>query len=92
MIDAEPAWKHYTEAMGRKSAGVMAVTDTECKSQNLTVTSDPKPSFREHVLIRFVGLTSGEIDRAARSLTADANERKWCYSPTDDGPAEHLNN
>lgn len=92
MIDARSAWKHHIRMRGRdKSAGVMAVTDTECESEDLTVTSDPKPSFREHMLIHFDGLAPGEIDRAARSLTADANKRKWCYNPADDGPAGHLN-
>ena len=55
----------------------MAVTDTECESQDLTVTSNPKPSFREHMLISFDGLSKSAIKEAVRSLTADANERKW---------------
>ena len=92
MIDAKPAWDHYTKMMGLKSAGVMAVTDTECESQDLTVTSDPKPSFREHVMIRFDGLSKAGIKNAVRSLTADANNRRWCYRPTDVEPVERLNN
>lgn len=93
MIDARSAWEHYTRMKGRdKSAGVMAVTDTECESLDLTVTPDPKPSFREHMLISFDGLSKGAIKEAVRSLTADANERKWCYDPTDVGPTVRLNN
>lgn len=92
MIDARPAWEHYTQTLRLKSAGVMAVSDAECESQDLTVTSDPKPSFREHMLIRFDGLSKSAIKEAVRSLTADANERKWCYNPADDGLAGHLIN
>ena len=69
----------------------MAVTDSECKSQDLTVTSDPTPSFKEHMLISFDGLSKSAIKEAVRSLTAYANERKWCYNP-DDESAVHLNN
>lgn len=92
MIDARQAWEHYTKTQRRKSAGVMAVTDTECEFQDLTVTSDPTPSFKEHMLISFDGLSKSAIKRAVRSLTAYANERKWCYSPADDVSAVHLNN
>ena len=92
MIDARPAWEPYTETLGLKSAGVMAVTDTECESQDLTVTSNPKPSFGEHMLISFDGLSKSAIKDAVRSLTADANERKWCYNPADGGPSGHLSN
>lgn len=42
MINPESAWKHYTN-MKNKSTGVMAVTEDECRSQELIVTSDPKP-------------------------------------------------
>ena len=85
MIDARSAWEHYIRMKGRdKSAGVMAVTDRECGSLALTVTSDPKPSFREHMLISFNGLSKGAIKGAVRSLTAYANERRWCYNPAAD--------
>lgn len=91
MIDAKLAWKHYTKMIGLKSAGVMGVTNKECESKNLKVISDPKPSFKEHVLISFDDLSQSEIDRAARSLTTDANDRKWCYNPADDGLDGHPN-
>ena len=93
MIDARSAWGHYIRMKGRdKSDGVMAVTNKECESQDLTVTSDPQPSFKEHMLIGFDGLSKGAIKEAVRSLTADANRRGWCYNPADDGPIERLKN
>lgn len=82
MIDAKSAWEHYVRMKGLdKSDGVMAVKDTECESLALTITSDPQPSFREHMLIGFDGLSKRSIKEAVRSLTVYANERNWCYHP-----------
>lgn len=80
MIGPKPAWKHHTD-LGLKSAGVMAITKTECESQSLEVISDPAP-YREHMVIDFDDLSMGAIKRASRSLAADANKRGWCYRPT----------
>ena len=77
MIDAASAWERHTRS-GLESVGVMAVTETECKLQNLTVISDPIP-YREHVVIDFDDLPQKSIKNAARSLAASANKRGWCY-------------
>lgn len=79
MIDAELAWMHFTES-GNKSVGVMAVTEAECESQNLTVISDPQP-YREHAVIDFDNLTRSAIKRIAGILAVKANKRGWCYHP-----------
>ena len=42
MIAAKSAWMHYSNTLGNKSAGVMAVTETECRSRNLSITPDPE--------------------------------------------------
>lgn len=77
MIDAEPAWKHFTEN-GNKSIVVMVVTEVECKSQNLTVIFDHKP-YKEHAVIGFDDLTRSTIKRIAGKLAIRANKRGWCY-------------
>lgn len=79
MIDAEPAWKHFTEN-GNKSAGVMAVTEAECESQNLTVIFDHKP-YKEHAVIDFDNLTRSTVKQIAGKLATRANKRGWCYRP-----------
>ena len=79
MIDAEPAWMHFTKT-GNKSAGVVAVTDVECNSQNLAVIPDPEP-FKEHVIIDFDRFAPSTIKRIACILTNNAKKRGWCYRP-----------
>lgn len=82
MIDAKSAWEHYVKMNGRaKSDGVVAVTDIECESLNLTITPDPKLSFREHMLIRFDGLSKSAVKLVVRTLTENSNKRGWCYHP-----------
>lgn len=85
MVSAESAWRHYSDKLGLKSVGVMAVTEAECISEDLSVTPDPKPDHGAHVLLGFGGLTRSAIRKAAGSLANAANARGWCYRPDGHG-------
>lgn len=76
LISAEKAWEHYTQRLELRSAGVVAVTEGECRDLGLPVLSDPK-TFREHVLIDFSALPDKEVKRKAQSLKTTAMARGW---------------
>ena len=80
-ISPEDAWHHYTTVLGLQSAGVVAVTLTECVSWQLKVVADPLPAFPEHTLIDFAGLTGNRIRRVAQHLRAAADVRGWLFRP-----------
>ncbi len=81
-IDPEPSWIHYTQVLGRKSAGVVAVTVLEC-SQAGTQAYVDGVGFPEHAVIDFTGLPSNSmIKNAAKHLTNKARTRGWQYGPT----------
>lgn len=78
MVSAEGAYRHFTETLGRSSAGVMAVTAGECRQGQLPVTADPVP-FPEHVIIDFRSCSNSEIRVKAKRLTRAAENRGWQY-------------
>jgi hypothetical protein len=80
-ISAENAWRHFTEALGRASVGVMAVSVKDCIDQSLQVFPDPDP-FPEHAVIDFSGLTENQIKRCAKYLKAAAESRDWQFRVT----------
>ena len=77
-ISAEAAWQHYTETLGFKSAGIVAITVADCTSQGLQVHPDPQ-DFPEHVLVDFGGLERRRIETVAKRFRAAAEERGWLY-------------
>lgn len=79
-IEAEAAWRHYVEALGYKSIGVLAVTVGECEVLELIVSPDPD-TFPEHVYIDFRGLTNRQIEKTAKALNSKARSRGWQYAP-----------
>lgn len=66
--------------MNYTSAGVTAVTEDECGHHELAVVSGE--SRPEHLLIVFENRSRKAVKTAARSLTAYASKRGWCYRPT----------
>src|SRR3990172_10319534 len=58
-ISPEKSWEHYTKTLGYASAGVVAVSLTQCNGHGLRVRSDPHP-FPEHVIIDFIGLSENQ--------------------------------
>ena len=77
-ITAVKAWEHYTTVLNFSSAGVLAVSNGECQSVNVSVQADPAP-FPEHVLIDFTPFSENEIERKAKQLRAFADVRGWQY-------------
>src|SRR5512138_2682660 len=60
LISAQDAWKDYTNTRGFPSIGVMAVTVSECQDFSLSAKSDPQPSFPQHAVIDFEGLSENQ--------------------------------
>jgi hypothetical protein len=77
-IDPPAAWRHYTSVLGLESAGVMAVSNAECREADLPVVPDPD-AFPEHVVIDFSGLGKGAVEKAAKKLRVRAETRGWLY-------------
>lgn len=77
-ITAAKAWEHYTAALRFASAGVMAVTVSECALQKLTVRPDPEP-FPDHAVIDFDDFPENQIKKKAKYLKAAAESRSWLF-------------
>lgn len=77
-IQPQPAWQHFTETTGCRSAGVMATSHAECTAQNLPVIPDGVP-FKEHVSIDFSAFNKSEVEKKAKVLTRQAQDRGWLY-------------
>lgn len=80
-ISAEESWAHYTSNRGLQSAGVVAVTVSECESQQRQVVADPD-TFAEHVEIDFTGLSNSRVRDVAAALASMARSRGWLYRPS----------
>ena len=74
----QEAHAHYTQQLGRSSAGVMAVAVVECQQQDLPAVPDPAP-FPAHVVIDFRALSNSDIKTKAKHLTRAACLRGWQY-------------
>lgn len=78
-ITPKDSWTHYTTTLHFSSAGVMAVTQSECAAQSLPVSADSIP-YPEHCSINFSGLvTKSAVKKAATLLAQCAIERGWLY-------------
>lgn len=81
-IDGEAAWTHFTTVLNLPSAGVLAVTPTECQQQDprLMCRADPEP-FKEHAVIDFTALNDSQREKAGKKLKAVAEVRGWLFRP-----------
>ena len=77
-ISARAAWEHYTRGGDLKSYGVVAVTVSECVSQDLEVCPEPS-DFPEHAVINFGTLGRSRIESLAQLLQVMAERRGWLY-------------
>jgi len=75
-ITAEAAWTHYTNVLTFKSAGVLAVSLSETKSQVLDVVADGIP-FPEHCSVDFTGLAEADVKSKSKLLASYAAARGW---------------
>ena len=80
MITAEDSWKRFVSNPQCHSAGVLAVTNGECASTNLSVIQDGQP-YPEHCSISFCGLERKVIISKSKLLWDMANKRGWLYRP-----------
>lgn len=78
-IEANASWQRFTSIPGCSSCGVMAVTQAECAVQSLPVIEDANP-YPEHCSINFTGFEKREIERKAKLLSRQAQERGWLFS------------
>ena len=77
-ISVEAAWGHYEGELHLRSAGVVAVTVSECVSLGLQACRDPS-HFPEHAVIAFRRIEKGCIRTLAKRLRVSAEERGWLY-------------
>ena len=77
-IDAESAWRHYTDDLGYDSVGAFGISVGECESLDLSVSEDPEP-FPEHVLVDFRGHARGAVNSKGKKLRQFAVDRGWLY-------------
>lgn len=82
-ITPEAAWMHYTKQL--KSCGVMAVTVSECRSQDMDVVFDGVP-YKEHAYVEFGNRTKNEIKTASRHLKRIAQARGWLFLVNENVP------
>ena len=80
MISPVKAWQHYTVQLAFASVGVVAITVTECNTQELEVRCDTQ-QFQEHAIIDFGTLTRNTIKRKAQNLKDATNTRGWSFRP-----------
>jgi hypothetical protein len=77
-IDAESAWKHYTDDLGYQSVGAYGLSVGECMSWDLQVSEDPEP-FPEHVVIDFNAHGASAVKKKGKQLRKCAVDRGWLY-------------
>ncbi len=80
MISPEETYRHYTEVLCNKSAGVFGITCNEVEGQNLGIIEDRVP-YREHISVNFQGVGSGGRRSKSRKLASCAEYRGCLYKP-----------
>lgn len=87
MIEPQPAWQHYSNALKKASVGVMAVSRDECTALNLSIEPDPTP-FPQHVLIDFRAFDKKMVESMAKQLRHQAEVRGWLFRAVDAHPPQ----
>jgi hypothetical protein len=77
-IVAEAAWKHFTNEPTCSSAGVMAVSHSQCVELALAIIADGVP-FPEHASIDYSAFAKSDIEKKAKVLKGYAQARGWLY-------------
>ena len=77
-ISPKASWVHYTGKLALKSDGVLALTVGECRGEGLETSPDPRPNFKEHVIITFAMTGTRRIPKRLRDM---AVRRGWQYQP-----------
>lgn len=86
-VTAEKSWHHFTTVLSLTSAGVLAISMSDCKSVNLSPTPDPIP-FPEHVILDFGALNNNGIAKVSKTLRNFADKRGWQFRS--ETPTNHV--
>lgn len=78
MITPEASWKRFSERPNCTSAGVMAISKTECTSCSVKITEDGVP-HPEHCFLDFAPFGRNETEKVSKKLKAHALNRGWLY-------------
>jgi hypothetical protein len=76
---AEAAWRRFTADPVWASAGVQAVSQSDCAAQALPVNEDGRP-HPEHCFIDFSAFDRKAIEKKAKLLRAAAATRGWLFT------------
>lgn len=77
-ISPEAAYQRFIDNPMCSSVGVMAIAYSECNGQSLPVIEDGTP-YPEHCSIDFSQYHKKEIERKAKYLSHQAQERGWLF-------------
>ena len=77
LVQAHAAWQRYT-ANGSQSAGVMAVSWSECDHLGLPVIEDGHP-YLEHCSIDYSAYNNTAREQKAKLLRSKAQSRGWYW-------------
>lgn len=77
-VQARAAWERFTAHVLCTSIGVAGVSLAQCQEQNLPVIEDGNP-YPEHCSIDFSGLEKKEVERKAKILSRQAQDRGWLF-------------
>ena len=78
-LAAEAAWRRFTADPVCASAGVQAVSQSDCAAQALPVIEDGRP-HPEHCSIDFSDFDKKTIEKKAKLLRAAAATRGWLFT------------
>ena len=78
LIEAKPAWEHYTTVQQKESVGVLAITVSECTSLELPAVESPEV-FPAHCHVDFSGLARKKIEEKGKLLRDRGTKRGWQY-------------
>ena len=81
-INAEDSWEHYVNTLHYQSAGVLAITVSECHEKGLTARSEPR-LYPEHAVIDYSKCTETQIKKKAKYLKHYAENRGWLFIKED---------
>lgn len=62
-ITPDAAYSHFTVDLGKRSAGIAAVTVRECRELGVPVYPAPENHFSSHVIADFNGVTRKEMEK-----------------------------
>lgn len=80
-ISPQDSYKHYTEILGNKAAGVWGVTCAEVSTVGLASAPDPLENFPSHAVVDFTALPEKSFRKLAKRLKSAAVARGCLHAP-----------